>query len=173
MSESRWAARLPPLWARWALGIVIAAAVIATIVIAIDRAGPEVNTSEAGAEAEVNRISDIAITADQAPHSAGLPPSSAPAAALERAITSDVHQRIADGQLTGPLQSITCRTAGAGSAGRGGRVPYTCTIRSAGITYPFVAVLDERRRRLTWCKIDPPPVANVGPEIPISASCRA
>jgi hypothetical protein len=158
------------MWARWVLAIVLAAALLASIVIATDRAGPEGNTSEAAAEAEVNRLSDVAITEDQAPHSAALPAGSAPGAALERAIAGDVRQRIADQQLTGPLRRVTCSPAGASSAGR---VPYRCTIASAGIVYPFQAVVDERRQRLTWCKIDPPPVAEASPEIPISASCRA
>jgi hypothetical protein len=169
MNETRWAALLPPLWARWAVGVVVAVAVIATVVIAIHRAGPEVNTSEAGAEAEVNRISDVAISEDQAPHSAGLPAGAAPARALELAISSDVRQRIVGGQLTGPLQHIACRAAAGAHAGRN---PYSCTVRSAGLTYPFVAILDTRRHRLTWCKVDPPPVANVGPEVPLSASCK-
>jgi hypothetical protein len=170
MNETRWAALLPPLWARWAVGTVLAVAVIATVVIAIHRAGPEVNTSEAGAEAEVNRISDVAISEDQAPHSASLPAGAAPARALELAIGDDVRQRIAGGQLTGPLQHIACRAAvGARAVGRD---PYSCTVRSAGLTYPFVAILDTGRRRLTWCKVDPPPVANVGPEVPLSASCK-
>jgi hypothetical protein len=170
MSSWRRAAWLPPIWARWALGTVLAVAVLAAIVIAVDRAGPEVNTSEAGAEAEVNRVSDIAITEDQAPHSADLPSGSAPASALERAIAGDVRHRIADEQLTGPLQGISCKAAG---AGRGGRDPYSCSVRSAGISYSFDAVVDMRGRRLTWCKIDPPPGTEAAPEIPVSASCRA
>jgi hypothetical protein len=170
MNETRWAALLPPLWARWAVGIALAVAVIATVVIAVHRAGPEVNTSEAGAEAEVNRISDVAISEDQAPHSAILPTGVVPARALERAIGGDVRQRIAGGQLTGPLQHLACRAA---AGARAGRDPYSCTIRSAGLTYPFVAVLDTHRHRLTWCKVDPPPVANAGPEVPLSASCKA
>jgi hypothetical protein len=60
--------------------------------------------------------------------------------------------------------------AGSSSAGR---APYRCTAQSADIAYPFLAVIDERRQRLTWCKIDQPPVAEAGPEIPVSASCRA
>ncbi len=171
MNETRWAALLPPLWARWALGLVIAVAAIATVVIAIHRAGPEANTSEAGAEAEVNRISDLAITEDQAPHSANLPAGATPVPALTLAISTDVRQRIAGGKLTGPLQHISCHASGRTTSA--GHAPYTCTVRSAGITYPFLAVLDTRQRRLTWCKVDPPPVANVGPEVPLSPSCRA
>ena len=170
MSSWRSVAPLPPIWARWVLATVVAVAVLASIVVASNRAGPEGSSSEAAAEAEVNRLSDIAITEDQAAHSAGLPPGSAPGSALERAIASDVRQRIADQQLTGPLRGVSCTAAG---APRAGRQPYRCTVHSAGIVYPFQAVVDERRQRLTWCKIDPPPVAEASPEIPISASCRA
>ena len=158
------------MWARWALAIVVAAAVIAAIVIAVNRAGPEGSTSEAGAEAEVNRIADVAISEDEAPHFAGLSPGSSPTSALERAISADVRRRIAAGQLTGPLEGISCHSARTPS---GGHHSYRCSVRSAGIAYPFVAVLDERQGRLAWCKIDRSPVPHVGAEIPISKSCRA
>ncbi len=158
------------MWTRWLLATVVAGALIAGIVIAINRAGPEGATSEAGAEAETNRIADVAITEDEAPRSESLPSGSPPLYALERAIASDVRRRIAGGQLTGPIDGVTCRAAGAGSAGRD---PYRCIARSADITYPFLAVVDARRGELTWCKVDPPPVAEGGPEILISASCRA
>ena len=158
------------MWARWLLAIVVAVAVIAGIVIAVDRAGPEAPTSEAGVEAEANRLADIAITEDEAPRVASLPAGSEPDAALERAIARDVRQRIAGGQLTGPLQDVSCSAAGAGSLGR---YPYRCTVPSADIAYPFLAVVEQRRQRLTWCKIDQSPVPDAGPEIPISARCRA
>ncbi len=170
MSSWQRAVQPPPLWLRWVLAIAVAAALATAIVIAIHRAGPEAPSTEAGAEAEVNRVSDIVITEDQAPHSASLPPGLAPAAALHQAIASDVHQRIAHAQLTGPLESIACKAAGTGSAGRD---PYNCAVRSAGITYKFLAVVDPSQRRLTWCKVDPPPVAGDGEEVPVSASCKA
>jgi hypothetical protein len=157
------------MWARWVLATVVAVAVIAGIVIVIHGAGPDGATSEAGAEAETNRLADIAITRDEAPHSASLPPGSEATDALERAIARDVRKRITGAQLTGPLRDVTCIVAGKGSAGRD---PYRCTVSTAGIAYPFLAVVDQRRQRLTWCKIDQSPVADAGPEIPISASCR-
>jgi hypothetical protein len=159
-----------PMWARWLLAVVVGVAVIAGIVIVLDRAGPDGATSEAGAQAEVNRLADIAITKDQAPHVAGLSPNSEPAGALEQAIARDVRRRIASGQLTGPLQGVTCGVAGTGSTGRD---PFHCAVHSDGIAYTFLAVVDERRQRLTWCKIDQAPVGEAGPEIPISTSCRA
>jgi hypothetical protein len=169
MSSEQRAVPLPPMWARWALAGLVAVAVVVGIVIGLHRAEPEGPASEAGAEAEINRVSDIAITEDQAPRSAGLPAGTTPAVALTQAITRDIHRRIATEKLTGPLQRISCAASGAGSVGRD---PYRCTVRSAGLTYPFLAIVDERKRRLTWCKVDPPPVAGVGAEIPISPSCR-
>jgi hypothetical protein len=174
MSPRKEARQPLPLWARWAAAIVVGTAVIAAIVIAVNRAGPEgVAASEGGAEAEVSRLSDLAITEDQAPRTAVLNPGSAPAAALRQAIVSDVRKRIAHDQLVGPLQSVSCATSGAASGARGGREPYLCTVRSAGIAYRFMAVVDRRDQRLTWCKVDPPAAAKTGPEIPISSSCRA
>jgi hypothetical protein len=170
MSPQRWDLPLPPLWARWVLAVAVAVAVIASVVIAVDRAGPAGPSSEAGAEAETNRIADVAITEDQAPHSAALAGGAAPAVALERAIAADVRRRIADGQLTGPVQSVRCAAAGAGAAGRS---PYRCTVHSDGVAYPFLGVADARSRRLTWCKVDPPAVPGEGAEIPVSAGCRA
>jgi hypothetical protein len=169
MSSQRRAVQPPPIWVRWALTILVAAAVVAGVVIAIHRAGPETPTSEAGAEAEINRVSDIAITEDEAPHRATLSAGAAPASVLEQAITGDVHQRIESHQLTGPLQGVVCQATGAAKAGRN---PYRCTVHSAGIAYPFVAVVDERTKLVTWCKVDPPAQANAGPEIPLSPSCQ-
>lgn len=168
--ESRARLKAPPLWARWAIAIVVAAAIVAGIVIAVTRAGPEgSSSSEAGAEAEVNRIADIAIGEDEAPRFAALAPGAAPAGALEQAIAGNVRERISEQKLTGPLQGVSCTPSG---AARAGRRPYRCTVRSAGISYPFLAVVDTRRRRLAWCKVDPAPNGGNGQEIPISASCR-
>jgi hypothetical protein len=157
------------MWARWVLAILVGAALIAGIAILVNRVGPENSTSEAAVEAEDNRLADIAITEDEAPRFAGLPSQSEPAAALQRAVAGDIRQRIGDGRLTGPLQGVTCTVAGPSSSGRD---PYRCTAHSAGIAYPFLAVVDTRRRRLAWCKVDEPSEAGA-PEIPISASCRA
>jgi hypothetical protein len=160
----------PPLWLRWVLAVVVAVAVIVSIVIAIHRAGPEGPASEAGAEAETGRVADLAITEDEAPRSGKLAAGSEPTPALEAAIGKDVEGRIGAGQLTGPLQGVRCRPSGAPSKGRD---PYRCTVRSAGIEYPFLAVVDASVGRLTWCKVDQSAVADAGPEIPISPSCRA
>ena len=158
-----------PVWARWALPAVVAVLLIAGLVVAEHKAGPAGATSEEQAEAETNRIADIAITEDEAPHTASLAPGSSAQAALERAISGDVHERIESGKLTGPLQSISCSPAPSGSAAR---TPYRCMIRSDGTAYSFLAIVQQGKGRLTWCKVDPPAVSG-GPEILVSPRCRA
>ncbi len=168
MESRRARLKAPPLWVRWVLAALVAAAIVAGIVIAVSNTGPEgLSSSESGAEAEVNRIADLAITEDQAPRFAVLAHAAAPAPALERAIAADARRRISEQRITGPLLGVACRAAG---SARAGRTPYRCTVRGAGLSYPFRAVADERRRQLAWCKVDPPPAS--GEEIPLSASCR-
>ena len=159
------------LWRRWVLAAAVAAALLLALVIAVHRAEPEGASSEAQAEAETNRIADEAIAEDEAPHSAALAKGLTAAVALQRAIAGDARSRIESGQLAGPLQSVTC-TAAAGGGSAAGRTPYRCTVRSDGVSYPFLAVADESTRQLVWCKVVEPAVAQAGPEVPVSMRCR-
>jgi hypothetical protein len=167
--------RALPLRARWLLTVVVYAAVIAAIVLAVRGANSGSGSSasaksEAAAVTEANREGRVAIAEDEAPHSARLPAGVGLRRGFERAIAADVRARIVHGELTGPLQGVSCELAG---AKQDGRQPLSCSVRSAGITYPFVGVLDERTSELTWCKVDPPPEAGAPLEVPVSASCRA
>jgi hypothetical protein len=166
-----------PLRTRWLITIVGYALVIGAIAVVV-RSGTGGSTggatgaspAEAAAAAQANRVGRIAIAEDEAPHSAKLARGLAPQAGLERAVAADVRERIAHGQLTGPLQSVRCEVAPGAHAGRR---QLTCTVQSAGLSYPFVGVADERARELTWCKVDPAPVANAPLEVPVSPRCRA
>ncbi len=165
--------RALPLWSRWLITVVGYAVVIAVIVLVVRSGGGGngvTTPSEAKAEAEANREAQIVIEEDQFPHVATLTGRVPVSAALRQAITGDVDNRIATSQLTGPLQSVRCATSGAASAGR---IPFRCTVTSAGIAYPFLAVAEEHTRRLTWCKVDPPPIATGSAAIPLSPRCRA
>jgi len=168
-------ARSLSLRTRWLLTISVYALVITAVVIVVRSGGGSGASggsggAEATAVAEADREGRIAIAEDEAPHSATLTRGAPLPKALERAISADVHARIARRQLTGPLQSVSCTL---GAQGRDGRRRLSCTVRSAGIDYPFVGVADERTRELTWCKVDPPPVSGAPLEVPVSASCRA
>jgi len=165
----RGALQRPPLWARWVITIAAFAVAIA-VVAAIARGGGSPGTAQDEAEAtrEANRVGRIAIGEDQAPHTARLASGLAPPAGLRAAITRDVHGRITHGELTGPLQSVRCAAAGSGR-----RQAYRCTVRSAGLSYPFDAVYSKSTRTLSWCKVDPPPRRGEPLEVPLSPRCRA
>lgn len=166
--------RALPLRTRWLLTIVVYGAVIATVVIVVHDSGGggssgQSAAAEAAAVAEANHEGRVAIAEDEAPHSARLAPGAPPQVALQRAIDVDVRGRIAHGELTGPLQSVACELA---AGDRGDRLPLSCTVRSAGLSYPFVGVADDRTHELTWCKVDPPPQAGAPLEVPVSPRCR-
>lgn len=164
------AARHPPLWARWLLTIFAFAVLIlaGAIVIHDNSEGTSSPTkSEREAEVEANREGNIVIEEDQAPHTARLGAGVATLPELERSISGDARGRVRSGNLTGPFQSVHCEAKGAAGANRA----FRCTVRAAGVSYPYLAVLNEHTRQFTWCKLDPPPVSGA-PEVPVSARCR-
>jgi hypothetical protein len=167
-----------PVRTRWLITLVGYALVIVAIVLGVRSVNSGAGSggssgSEATAVAEANREGRIAITEDEAPHSSSLASGVAPQVALEHAIGADVRQRIAHGQLTGPLQSVSCEVSEPAHPAHASGRQLTCTVRSAGLSYPFVGVADARTRELTWCKVDPPPVATAPLEVPVSPRCRA
>jgi hypothetical protein len=170
--------RALPLRTRWLLTIVVYAVVITAIVIVVRSSGTsEENGSsglspaaEASASSEANHEGRVAIAEDEAPHDAKLAPGVSARVALERAVEVDARARIAHGELTGPLETVSCRLDGRGHARRR---PLECTVQSAGLNYPFVGVADESRHELTWCKLDPPAEAGAPLEVPVSPRCRA
>jgi hypothetical protein len=167
-------ARHPPLWARWLLSIAAFAALIVVIAVVVHNLNSNTNNagsekSEAAAEAEADQEGRTVIAEDQTPHGTALRSGLPTISALEKAIAADVYERTTDGQLTGPYESVRCRTAG---QPRAGRQPFSCTVRSAHISYPFVGVADVRTRELSWCKIDPPPEPGAPLEVPLSPRCR-
>jgi hypothetical protein len=158
------------LWARWLLTIL--AFVVLILVgrgFVHDSEGASGPTNaERTAEVEANREGDIVVEEDQAPHAATLRAGVPRRLAIEDAIAADARDRVQSGELSGPLQSVRCATAGSPS---GGRQAFHCTVRSSDIAYRFLAVFDAQTHQLTWCKVDPP--ANGATAIPVSARCRA
>jgi hypothetical protein len=92
----------------------------------------------------------------------------AAAVAIDRAIRADMTAMIDEGSLDGPLQRSSCtRTGPPGKAGQS----FGCTVSAAGVTYPFVGVVDARARTIVFCKRDPPPIPSEN--IPLSPRCTA
>jgi hypothetical protein len=141
------------------------------IVIAIHAVNDSgASPSERSAALEANREGRIALEEDQAPHTSGLGAGAPTRVALQRAIAIDMRNLIRHGALPGPPQGVRCSPSGTRHSGR---QAFHCTARAAAIAYPFLGVLDEHARQLTWCKFDASPVSNGPQEVPVSPRCRA
>jgi hypothetical protein len=153
------------------LTFVMLCSLTAAIIIGVHEANHDrAAVTNPQALAESDRIGQIAVAEDEAPHSAALGQRGSTVRALEAGIAADMRLRIAQHQLDGPLQTVRCQ---AGGRVRDGRTPYGCTASAAGFRYPFFAIADTRTRRVTWCKYDPPPGDAPALGVPVSASCRA
>jgi hypothetical protein len=162
--------RKPPLWARWVLTFLAFVLLTVAIVVAIHHVNASSPApSERSSALEADRESRFALEQDQAPRTSVLAIGAPAHVALQRAIGADVLSLIHQEALAGPLQGVRCSPAGTRQAGR---QAFRCTARAAAIAYPFLGVVDERARQLTWCKFDPPPVSGGPQEVPVSPRCR-
>jgi len=159
----------PPLWLQWVLSIVIAAAVIVGLVRFVrSNTANQITTESPAGEVQANREAEALVAEDQAPHSVRLQGHGATLAAINRAIRADMTTMISQGTLDGPLQHSSCATSG--PPGKGGQ-RFSCTVSAAGVSYPFVGIVDARAGTLVYCKRDPPPVPSQN--VPLSPRCPA
>ncbi len=156
-----------PLWARWALTVAVAIALAVALVVFVDRHNNN-NVAPLSPKAAVraNREAEIVVSQDQAPHVAGLNPAIPPEMAFRRVIGAQMNKLLADGEIDGPLDRVTCAAAGTGRGVTG----YRCTGEADDVNYIFEGVIDHRARLITYCKRDPPPVPSQN--IPISRRCQ-
>ena len=160
-----------PLWARWLVAILVYLVAIAVVVIVVHSLASEGSGSARKAEVsavnEANRVGKLAIAQDEAPHTARAPVGAQAGAALQGVIAADVKRRIGHGELTGPLQSVSCVRSGSALAGA---LPFRCTAKGAAIDYEFRAVAGASGQ-LTWCKLDVAPEGDAALEVPLSPRC--
>jgi hypothetical protein len=158
----------PPLWARWVLSLGAGLIVLVALVLFVEHNS---NNSEAtqnpAAVARANRQAEIVVAQDQAPHAVALRPGARPRAAITRAVRADMNTMINNGIIEGPVSRTACAQTG----GHGGRLAFSCSAVAAGVTYPFLGVVDTEGRQVTYCKRDAPPVPSMN--IPVSRRCRA
>jgi hypothetical protein len=157
-----------PLWARWVLALLLFAGIGVGFVAAL-RSGGGSSAGDAGAVA-LNREGQALVARDQAPHTARLRAGFAPRRALERAILTDMRVRARRGQVQGPVTSVRCEAT---AVARSGRRAFSCSAAAARVRYPFLGAVDPGARSVTWCKRDPPPVANDALDVPVSSRCLA
>lgn len=158
-----------PLWLRFALALLIAAALMVSMVLFVSTHNSDFNPrTNLAVAAQAIRDTEILIAQDQAPREAVLPRGIAPIAGLERAIHRRLSAQLGPGGISGPLTAAHCRAAGPAA---GARRAFRCTIESGGVIYPYSGVVAAGTRRITFCKRDPPPVAS--DPVPISPLCRS
>jgi hypothetical protein len=161
--------RRPPLWLQWVLSIVIAAvAIFALVRFAQSSTNNQITTENAAGAVQANREAEVLVAEDQAPHSVRLRGHGPTLAAIDRAIRADMTTLINQGSLNGPLQHSSC--AMTGRPGRAGQ-RFRCTASAAGVSYPFLGVVDARARTIVYCKRDPPPIP--AQSVPLSPRCTA
>lgn len=166
------------LRARWAMAIAFYGLLLLGVVLLVRHFAGESSQAplggsraeEAAAQQEADVVGRIAIRQDEQPRTARLVGGVPAGIALEAAISVDVRSRISHGQLTGPLQRVSCSESG---AARGARHPFRCAATADGISYPFVGVADPATGELVWCKEDGPPEGDRALAVPVSARCRA
>jgi hypothetical protein len=110
---------------------------------------------------------------DQRPHRARATSRAAATRELERAITNDARERFRRHLLPGPrVQTTRCDQSSAERTAS--RRYFTCiALTSPSLGFEFVAVVDDRRRRLTWCKTNPPGATDAAPlaTVALSPAC--
>jgi hypothetical protein len=159
----------PPLWLQWVLSITVAVAAIFGLVRFVQsNTANQVTTESPAGEVQQNQEAEALVAEDQTPHVVRLPGHTSALAAVNRAIRADMTTLINQGSLDGPLQRSSC--AHTGRPGRAGQ-RVSCTVSAAGVSYPFVAVIDANARTIVYCKRDPPPVPSQN--VPLSPRCTA
>jgi hypothetical protein len=164
---SLWMRLFPALWMRWAICIIVAAALIIGLIAFVDHNN---NNSEAQgnktALVQENQEDAIVVGADQAPHSVALTGGQSVHAGFVAAVRTDIRHRLKAGSIQGKVQKVGCHRSGA----RSGRIAYHCVAQVQNVKYPFVGVYTPTNKRVTICKRDPPPLRSEN--IPVSRRCR-
>jgi hypothetical protein len=165
-NESSWLLRRPPMWLRWVVSLAVGAALLVGLIAWVSHHnGNGLATESPKAAARANREAEIVVSQDQAPRVVTVA-HGASRVAIVHAIRRDMLTRISEDDAGAPLQRVSCTRIGA----RGSRHGYRCVAVSAGVNYPYQAVLNSAEHTLTFCKHDAPPVPSQN--IPVSPRCR-
>jgi hypothetical protein len=161
-----------------AVGLVVGVVVAATIVAPAVRHSKRVAARE---ERTAHRALVLRarreLTEDQRPRQAQATNRAAPVGELQRAITRDARERFRRGVLPGPpVQATRCQPASADepTGRRDGVRRFTClALTSPSIGFEFVAVVDDRRHQLVWCKTNPQGATDAKPlaTVPLTPAC--
>jgi hypothetical protein len=163
---SLWMRLFPALWMRWAISIVVGAAVVVALIAFVDH-----NNNNSEAKGSTNslereyRYAQAVIGAEQAPHIVAVVRGQAAGVAFAAAVRADMRHRIKTGNVSGRLQRVRCHAAGS----QAGRVAYRCVAVAGNVNYPYVGVFTKATKHVTYCQRDAPPIPTE--RIPVSARC--
>jgi len=171
--RSSFGLRKPPLWARFALALGVAAILILALILFVNHetngVPSEAPVNSPNAIVEQNREDQIIVRDQQAPHIASVKPGTAPAVGLKTAIVAYLASQIKTGKMAGPLSAAASSCAPA-AGGTSGRVTLRCSIVTANVTYPFYGVVEPANGQITFCQRVPPPVYGMD-DVPLSRRC--
>jgi hypothetical protein len=114
---------------------------------------------------------------DQRPRWAQATSRTAAVGELQRAITRDARERFGRRALPGPpVRATRCQPASADepTGRRAGVRRFSClALTSPSIGFEFVAVVDDGRHRLVWCKTNPQGATDAKPlaVVPLTRAC--
>jgi hypothetical protein len=163
---SVWMRLFPALWMRWAISIVVGAAVVVALIAFVDH-----NNNNSEAKGSTNslereyRYAQAVIGAEQAPHIVAVVRGQAAGVAFAAAVRADMRHRIKTGNVSGRLQRVHCRASGS----QAGRLAYRCVAEAGNVRYPYVGVFTKATEHVTYCQRDAPPIPTE--QIPVSARC--
>jgi hypothetical protein len=112
---------------------------------------------------------------DQRPRNARATSRAAALEELQLGITRDARDRFRRHLLPGPpVRTTLCQPVQANRSSPGVGRRFTCLAKtSPALGFEFVAVIDDRRLRLTWCKTNPEGLTDAKPlaTVPLQRSC--
>lgn len=163
--ESQWS-RIP-LVARWAVCLIIGAALIVLLVafVSHNNGNGEAPVSKAKLKQEYAQDT-ILVRQEQAPHMVRVGSPAAARTALLTGVGRLMRRQVGANVLPGPVQRVRCWE----NARQGARIGFHCSAKADDISYPFLAVYTPSAHRAVFCKKVYAPVASEN--IPVSKRCR-
>jgi hypothetical protein len=162
--------RKPSLRLQWLLALGVAALALVAIVHYVDTQNATANMPDPAQSRQQqvaeNEAAETVVREDQAPHTVALRTGQGARAAASDAVTAYMRHQIAIAAIDGPIEHSGCAGRNGGSATR---IVLGCEVEAADVEYPFDVVILPGARRLTYCKVDAPPVPSM--RIPVSSRC--
>jgi hypothetical protein len=159
-----------PTWLQWVIPFGIAGVLVIAVVVFVQHEtndSPQYALPNQNELVQQNREDAELVRQQQAPRVARLVAGVAPTAGLRTAVVRYMNYEVNHGVMDGPVASSSCHPVSGGSDSS--RLVLTCSVKAAGVTYPFLGVVQPAVKRITYCQRVAPPVPSMN--IPVSKRC--